>query len=66
MGRVRMKPQNERTLQDFQALHLEAAEWFDKRYHFFDSYILLESAFSQFGVTTNNACESSNCSIFIV
>ena len=61
-----MKPQYERTLQDFQALHLEAAEWFDKRYHFFDSYILLENAFSQFGVTTNNVCESTSNEILFV
>ena len=63
MGRARTKQEYERTLQDFQALHLEAAEWFDKRHHLFASYVFLENGFRRFGVTTNNACESSNNAI---
>ena len=63
MGRARTKQEYECTLQDFQALHLEAAEWFDKRYHLFASYVFLENGFRQFGVTTNNACESLNNAI---
>ena len=62
--RARTKQEYECTLHDFQALHLEAAEWFDKRHHLFASFVFLENGFRQFGVTTNNACESSNCSIF--
>ena len=45
----------EGTLQDFQALHLEAAEQFDKINHHFASHVFLENGFSQFGITTNNA-----------
>ena len=63
MGRARTKQEYECTLQDFQVLQLEAAEWFDKRHHLFARYVFLENRFRQFGVTTNNACESSNNAI---
>ena len=33
LGKTRTKQEYEYTLQDFQALHLEGAEWFDKRHH---------------------------------
>jgi hypothetical protein len=46
MGKARTKQQYEQTLQKFQALHLEAAEWFDKRQCLFASYIFLENGFS--------------------
>ena len=65
LGKARTKHCYERTLQDLQALHVEAAEWFDKRHHLFASYIFLQNGFSRFGVTTNNACESTNNAIFI-
>ena len=55
-GKARTKQQYTQALQDLQSLHLEAAEWFDKRHHLFASYVFLENRFSQFGVTTNNAC----------
>ena len=45
------------------ALHLAGAKWFDKRHHLFASYVFLQNWFSQFGVTTNNACESTNNAI---
>ena len=63
MGRARTKQEYECTLQDFQALHLEAAEWFHKRHRLFASYVFLEKGFRQFGVTSSNACESSNNAI---
>ena len=63
MGRARTKQGYEHTLHDFQALNSEAAEWLDKRYHLFASYFFLENKFRRFGVTTNNACESSNNAI---
>ena len=56
MGRARTKQEYECTLQDFQALQLEAAEWFDKRHHLFARYVFLENRFRKFGVTTSNAC----------
>jgi hypothetical protein len=60
---ARIKQQDKQTLKDFQALHLDAAEWFDKRHHHFAIYVFLEKGFRQLGVTTDNACESSNNSI---
>jgi hypothetical protein len=63
MGRARTKQIYECALQDFQALHLQAAEWFDKRQHLFASYVFLEKGFRQFVVTSSNACESSNNAI---
>jgi hypothetical protein len=62
-GRASTKQDYECTLQDVQALHLEAAEWFDKRHYLFASYVFLEKGFRQFGVTTSNACESLNNAI---
>jgi hypothetical protein len=45
MGRARTKQEDWCILQDFQALHLEAAEQFDKRHHRFASYVFLEIGF---------------------
>ena len=42
MGRARTKQEYECTLQDFQALHLEAAEWFDKRHSLLQTKFLWE------------------------
>ena len=47
-------------LQDLQGLHLEASEWFDKMHYPCACYVFLEKQFSQSGVTTNNAYESTN------
>ena len=62
-GRARTNQEYERNPQEFQAFHLEAAEWCDKRHHLFASYVFLENGFRQFGVITSNACESSNNTI---
>ena len=47
-------------LQDPQGLHLEVAELLDKRHYLCACYELLENGFGQWGITTNDSCESTN------
>jgi hypothetical protein len=63
IGNARLKQQHE-ILQNLKALHCEAGDWFDNRYHLFASLVSLENRFSWFRVTTSNACESTNIAFF--